>query len=67
MKGLSIVLAAAGGAIVGAAAALLLAPKSGPETRETIRRFVKDHCPDIKKHRLEKIADEIEAELAETK
>lgn len=67
MKGLSLVLAAAGGAIVGAAAALLLAPQKGSDTRYAIKKFVKSHCPALKNHQIEQIAEEIESGLSATK
>ena len=67
MKVLNLVLAATGGALVGAAAALLLAPKSGAETREDIRRFVRKSCPCLKDKKINELAERIQAEIAEVK
>ncbi|MDO4320868.1 MAG: YtxH domain-containing protein [Bacteroidales bacterium] len=67
MKGLNLVLAAAGGAIVGAAVALLFAPEKGEKTREGIKDFVKSHCPFVKESEIDKIADQIEAKIDEVK
>ncbi len=67
MKGLNLVLAAAGGAIVGAAVALLFAPEKGSKTRAGIRDFVREHCPFVKESEVDKIADAIEAKLDEVK
>ncbi|MCM1036185.1 MAG: YtxH domain-containing protein [Bacteroides sp.] len=67
MKGINLVLAAAGGAIVGAAIALLYAPEKGEKTRRHVVDFVKSHCPYIKESEVEKIADQIEATIESTK
>lgn len=67
MKGINLVLAAAGGAIVGAAVALLFAPEKGEKTRRHIVKFVKDHCPYVKESVVEQIADEIEAKIETAK
>lgn len=39
-----------GGAIIGAAVALLMAPKSGEDTRKMIREFVDDELEKAKKN-----------------
>ncbi len=67
MKGLPIVLAAVGGAVIGAATALLLAPQSGSDTRESIKAFIKSHCPAIKDRDLNTIADQIAEEIRDVK
>lgn len=67
MKGINLVLAAAGGVIVGAAIALLYAPEKGEKTRRNIVDFVKSHCPYVKQSEVEKIADEIEATIETAK
>ncbi|MGM9871306.1 MAG: YtxH domain-containing protein [Muribaculaceae bacterium] len=66
MKHLGIILAALGGAVAGAAVATLFAPKSGAETRDDIRRFVRKHCPFAKEEsEIDKIVDSIKAQLNE--
>lgn len=67
MKGLPIILAALGGAVIGAATALLLAPQSGSDTRESIKSFIKSHCPAIKDRDLNNIADQIAEEIRDAK
>jgi len=66
MKGINLVLAAAGGAVVGAAIALLYAPEKGEKTRRHVVDFVKSHCPYVKAGDVEKIADQIEATIEST-
>jgi gas vesicle protein len=63
MKLYHLALAALGGAAVGAAAALLLAPQKGSDTREAILDFLKQHCPTLKSHKLNEIADKIADEI----
>ena len=65
MKALNVVLAVAGGVALGTAIGLLLAPKSGKETRESIRDFIKSKCPAMKQNRLEALVDRIQEDLAE--
>ncbi len=67
MKGFPIVIAALGGALVGAAAALLLAPRTGSETRDAIKDFIRSHIPGIKDKELESLADQIAEEIKEVK
>lgn len=66
MKNLGIVIAALAGVATGAALGLLFAPQSGEDTRSKIKDFVKSHCPNIKKDRLEKLADQIAEEIRES-
>lgn len=65
MKAYHVILAAVGGALVGAAAALLTAPKSGTETRETVRDFLRSHCPGMKERHLNSLAEKIVDEIRE--
>lgn len=64
MKHLTTILGVLGGAIAGAVVATLLAPQSGAETRDDIRKFVRKHCPFVKEEsEIEKIVDRIKAQL----
>lgn len=63
MKPLHIVLAVVSGAIAGAAAGLLLAPEKGDKTRDEILKFLKEKSSQLKKSKLEEIADEIADEI----
>ena len=65
MKTLNVALAVLGGVAVGAALGMLLAPKSGKETRENIRDFIKSKCPAMKQSRLEALVDRIQEDLEE--
>lgn len=65
MKAYHVILAAVGGALVGAAAALLTAPQSGDKTRVTVRDFLRSHCPGMKEHRINNLAEKIAEEIRE--
>ena len=65
MKALNVALAVAGGVAVGAALGLLLAPKSGKETRNDIKDFIRSKCPLMKESRLNALVDKIRTELDE--
>lgn len=65
MKTLHAVLAIAGGVAFGAALGILLAPKSGKETRDSIKSFVKSKCPAMKDKRLNALVEKIREELDE--
>ena len=67
MKAFPLIAAALGGALVGAAAALLLAPRSGSETRDASRDFIKSHVPNIKERDLNDLADQIAEEIKDVK
>ncbi|MBO4945838.1 MAG: YtxH domain-containing protein [Muribaculaceae bacterium] len=67
MKPLHIVLAVVSGAIAGAAAGLLLAPEKGDTTREEIMKFLKEKTAQLKKSKLEEIADEIAEKIESVK
>lgn len=65
MKALNVALAVAGGVLVGTAVGLLVAPKSGKETRYDIKKYLKSKCPKLGKQRVDALVEKIEADLAE--
>ncbi len=65
MKALNVILAVAGGVAVGAALGILFAPRSGSETREAVKDYIKSKCPGMKEKRLNALAEKITREIEE--
>lgn len=65
MKATNVLLCVAGGLAVGAALGVLFAPRSGNETREAIRDYIKARCPGMKEKRLNALAQKISEEIKE--
>jgi gas vesicle protein len=63
MKPLHVILAVVGGAIAGATVGLLLAPEKGEDTRSHIKEFLDKKGISLKKDKLDKLVDEISAEI----
>lgn len=63
MKGLNIALAVVAGAVAGAAVGLLFAPKSGADTRQEIKRFLRSKGIKLSKKDLDEVVDEIASEI----
>ena len=63
MKALHLISAVIGGAIAGAAVGLLVAPEKGDNTRKKILNLLKEKGINLKKSKLEELADEIEDQI----
>lgn len=63
MKALNIVLAVIGGAVAGATVGLLFAPEKGEDTRDQIMKYLKEKGVNLRRSKMEELADEIAEEL----
>lgn len=63
MKPLHVICAVIGGAIAGATVGLLVAPDKGSDTRKKIIKVLKEKGINLKRNKIEELADEIEEEL----
>ena len=62
-KALHVISAVVGGAIAGAALGLLVAPEKGEKTRKKIIKVLKEKGVNLKKEKMEELAEEIEDQL----
>lgn len=65
MKNLDIFLSVLGGAAVGALAGMLFAPKKGKDLRGDIMDYLTEKFPNLKRNKLEALADRIAEEIKE--
>lgn len=65
MKAFNIILAVISGAVAGATVGLLFAPAKGEDTRDQIIKYLKKKGINLKKSKMEELADEIAEELHE--
>jgi len=63
MKPIHVICSVIGGAIAGAAIGLLLAPEKGRDTRERIVKCLKDKGINLRRDKLEELAEEIEDQI----
>lgn len=65
MKNLDIFLSVLGGAAVGVLAGMLFAPKKGKDLRGDIMDYLTEKFPNLKRNKLEALADRIAEEIKE--
>ena len=63
MRPIHVISAVIGGAIAGAAIGLLFAPERGENTRKKIMELLKEKGINLKKSKLEELAEEIEEQI----
>lgn len=66
MKTFNVLLAVAGGVAVGTALGVLFAPRSGKDSRDALRDYIKAKCPGMKEARLNALAEKISEEIRES-
>ncbi len=52
-----------GGVAIGALLGIILAPQSGKDTREQVKKLIQEKMPDISKERLEQLVDQVIAKV----